>query len=77
MEGSVNNNSKERSIEKGKGSSSKGVALRVLALGLTLAATIVLGVDKQTKLVSLKLIDSLPPITLPVTAKWRYLSAFT
>ena len=51
--------------------------LRVLALVLTLAAAIVLGVDKQTKVVPIKVVDTLPPISLPVSAKWHYLSAFT
>ncbi|KAF9678035.1 hypothetical protein SADUNF_Sadunf08G0170000 [Salix dunnii] len=51
--------------------------LRVLAFVLTLAAAIVLGVDKQTKVVPIKVVDTLPPISLPVSAKWHYLSAFT
>jgi hypothetical protein len=44
---------------------------------LTLAAAIVLGVDKQTKVVPIKIVDTLPAINLPVSAKWHYLSAFT
>ncbi len=50
--------------------------LRVVALVLTLAAAVVLGLDKQTKKVPLQLIPTLPPMDVPVTAKWRYLSAF-
>ncbi|XP_059648909.1 CASP-like protein 1E2 [Cornus florida] len=42
--------------------------LRLLAFAFTLVAAIVLGVDKQTKVV--------PPLNVPVTAKWNYLSAF-
>ncbi|KAJ7955047.1 CASP-like protein [Quillaja saponaria] len=49
--------------------------LRLLALVLTLSATIVLGVDKQTKIVQLKIAPSLPPLDVPATAKWHYLSA--
>lgn len=50
--------------------------LRLLALALTLSAAVILSVDKQTKLVTIKIVDTLPPITLAVTAKWHYLSAF-
>ncbi|KAE9602012.1 hypothetical protein Lal_00041035 [Lupinus albus] len=50
--------------------------LRVLALILTLVATIVLGVDKQTKLVSVQIVDTLPPLKVHATAQWHYLSAF-
>lgn len=50
--------------------------LRLLASVLTLVAAIVLGVDKQTKVVPIKFLDSLPPLNVPVTAKWHYLSAF-
>ncbi|MED6119737.1 hypothetical protein PIB30_014601 [Stylosanthes scabra] len=52
-----------------------GLVLRVLALILTVAATIVTATNKQTKVVPLKVFDSLPPVNLPVTAKWHYLSA--
>ncbi|KAJ8767518.1 hypothetical protein K2173_017587 [Erythroxylum novogranatense] len=50
--------------------------LRVLAFALTLTATVVLGVDKQTKVISIKIVDTLPAVNLPVVAKWHYLSAF-
>lgn len=50
--------------------------LRLMALLLTLAATIVLGVNKQTKVVPIQLLDSLPPLNIPVVAKWHYLSSF-
>ncbi|CAN0855912.1 CASP-like protein 1E1 [Linum grandiflorum] len=65
----------------GGGGSSKGcktgeVVLRIGALLLTLAAAIVMGVDKQTKTVPLQLLPTLPPVNVPVTAKWHYLSAF-
>ncbi|KAI4317640.1 hypothetical protein L6164_025495 [Bauhinia variegata] len=63
----------------GSNSKSFGVCdllLRVLALLLTLVATIVLGVDKQTTVVPVKLVDTLPAVNVAVTAKWHYLSAF-
>ncbi|XP_057725241.1 CASP-like protein 1E2 [Arachis stenosperma] len=57
------------------GDSKSGLVLRVLALILTLAASIVVVTNKQTKVVPLKVFDSLPPVNLPVSAKWHYLSA--
>ncbi|PSR92645.1 CASP-like protein [Actinidia chinensis var. chinensis] len=50
--------------------------MRVLAFALTLVAAIVLGVDKQTKVVPVPVVSTLPPLNVPVTAKWHYLSAF-
>ncbi|KAH7513284.1 hypothetical protein FEM48_Zijuj12G0183900 [Ziziphus jujuba var. spinosa] len=50
--------------------------LRILALALTLAAAIVLGVNKQSKVVPIKLVEGLPPLNVSVPAKWHYLSAF-
>ncbi|KAD4384940.1 hypothetical protein R6Q59_010931 [Mikania micrantha] len=54
----------------------KDLAVRLLALALTLVATVLLGVDKETTTVSVKLVSSLPPVDLPVTAKWTQMSAF-
>ncbi|XP_021905002.1 CASP-like protein 1E2 [Carica papaya] len=50
--------------------------MRVLGVVLTLVAAIILGVNKQTKLVSLELLPNLPPVYVPATAKAHYLSAF-
>ncbi|XP_022761211.1 CASP-like protein 1E1 [Durio zibethinus] len=50
--------------------------LRVLALLLTLAAAIVLGVDKQTKVVPFQFTPTLPLVNVEAHAKWHYLSAF-
>jgi len=50
--------------------------LRFMAFAFTLVAAIVFGVDKQTKVVPMQLVPTLPPINVPVTAKWNYLSAF-
>ncbi|ESQ55932.1 hypothetical protein EUTSA_v10026349mg [Eutrema salsugineum] len=67
-------------MEKGKkeSGSRKGLELtmRVLALVLTLVAATVLGVSKQTKVVSIKVIPTLPPLDVSTTAKSTYLSAF-
>ncbi|XP_052190377.1 CASP-like protein 1E2 [Diospyros lotus] len=52
------------------------MALRALGMALSLAAAIVVGVDKQTVMVEVSVVDSLPPLHLPVTAKWHHLSAF-
>ncbi|KAK1438282.1 hypothetical protein QVD17_04089 [Tagetes erecta] len=52
------------------------LAVRVLALVLTLAAAVVLGVNRQTTTVSVTIVPSLPPVNLPVTAKWLHMSAF-
>ncbi|CAN1149931.1 CASP-like protein 1E1 [Linum perenne] len=60
-----------------KGSSAGEIVLRIGALLLTLAAAIVMGVDKQTKIVPLVIVPTLPAVNVPVSAKWHYLSAFT
>ncbi|KAK3010659.1 hypothetical protein RJ639_011824 [Escallonia herrerae] len=52
------------------------LVLRFVALALTLAAAVVLGVDKQTKLMEVTTVSSPPPVLVPVTSKWHYLSAF-
>ncbi|CDO98909.1 unnamed protein product [Coffea canephora] len=67
-----------KEVEVANKSSLRGsdVILRFLAFASTLVAAIVLGVDKQTKLVSMTVVSTLPPITVPVTAKWHYMSAF-
>lgn len=52
------------------------LSLRVLALLLTLVGAIVLGLGKQNKVVPLKIIPTLPPVNVAVTAKWQYSSAF-
>nr|XP_043609328.1 CASP-like protein 1E2 [Erigeron canadensis] len=54
----------------------KDLVVRLLALTFTLVAAIVLGVNKETTTVSMTLVQSLPPVDLPVTAKWTHLSAF-
>ncbi|CAI9118728.1 OLC1v1020332C1 [Oldenlandia corymbosa var. corymbosa] len=76
-QGRANNNNKEV-VEVANKSSLRGsdLMLRFLAFATTLVAAIVLGTDKQTKLVSMQVVPTLPPLSIPVTAKWHYLSAF-
>ncbi|KAL2229829.1 UNVERIFIED_CONTAM: CASP-like protein 1E2 [Sesamum indicum] len=52
------------------------LVLRFLALSLSLAAAVVLGVDKESTTVAMTLVPTLPAVNVPVTAKWHYLSAF-
>jgi len=63
--------SKERAVAV----SSCDLVMRFLALILTLVAAIVIAADKQTKVVPIQLSDSLPPLYLPLTAKWHQMSA--
>jgi hypothetical protein len=60
----------------GRGRSGCELVLRVLGLVFTLAAAVLLGVDKQTKVVPIQILSTLPPLPVPVTARWHYLSAF-
>lgn len=64
-----------RPVGKGKVKRSD-LFVRFLALVLTLAAAVVLGANNQSTTVSVKIVPSLPPVNLPVTAKWLYMSAF-
>ncbi|QCD77012.1 hypothetical protein DEO72_LG1g634 [Vigna unguiculata] len=50
--------------------------LRLFAILLTLVASVVIGADKQTAIVPIKFVESMPPLYVPVAAKWHYLSAF-
>ncbi|KAF2552377.1 hypothetical protein F2Q68_00036986 [Brassica cretica] len=80
MEQERKNNMNGMEIEKGKRESGSRkvleLTMRVLALVLTMVAATVLGVAKQTKVVSIKLIPTLPPLDVSTTAKASYLSAF-
>lgn len=55
--------------------SASDLLMRLLAFILTLAAAIVIATDKQTKLVPIQISDSLPPLHVPLTAKWDQMSA--
>lgn len=50
--------------------------LRVFGLVCTLVAAVVVGVDKESKVVSFSISDSMPPLHFHVTAKYNYMSAF-
>ncbi|XAR54593.1 hypothetical protein NMG60_11029803 [Bertholletia excelsa] len=52
------------------------LVLRLMALVLTLLAAVLLAVDRQTKVVPIRVISTLPPVHVPITAKSHYLSAF-
>lgn len=72
----ANGRGKEVEVANKRSLRGSDLILRLLAFGLTLVAAIVLGINKQTKLVSMSVVSTLPPISVPVTAKWHYLSAF-
>ncbi|CAN8275054.1 unnamed protein product [Cochlearia groenlandica] len=80
MEQERKNNMNGMEMEKAKkeNGSRKGIELtmRVLAFVLTMVAAIVIGVAKQTKIVPIKVIPTLPPLNVSSTAKASYLSAF-
>ncbi|KAG5554938.1 hypothetical protein RHGRI_012480 [Rhododendron griersonianum] len=46
------------------------VGLRFLAFSLTLVAAVLIGVDKQTKIVAIPVVSTLPPLNVPLTAKY-------
>jgi len=67
---------KEMKMANQRTAKSRELLVRLLAFVLTFVAAILLGVNKQTKVVPVQLTPTLPPINVPVTAKWHYLSAF-
>ncbi|KAJ7954473.1 CASP-like protein [Quillaja saponaria] len=52
------------------------VLLRIIGLACTFIASVIVGVDKERKIIPLKVTDSLPPLQITVIAKWHYMSAF-
>ncbi|KAK9281794.1 hypothetical protein L1049_004700 [Liquidambar formosana] len=50
--------------------------LRVVGVALTLVAAVLVVLGKETEIVPIIITDSLPPLKLPVTARWQYVSAF-
>ncbi|KAL7080971.1 hypothetical protein ACP275_14G011400 [Erythranthe tilingii] len=62
--------------KKGKNTRRWNLILRVAVVVLSLAAAVVLGFDKQTTTVALKLVPALPAVNVPVTAEWHHLSSF-
>ncbi|XP_021766211.1 CASP-like protein 1E1 [Chenopodium quinoa] len=67
---------KEWETTRATGTGRLELVLRVLALILTLAAAILLGLDKQTKMVPIKVFSNLPAFDVPVMAKFSHVSAF-
>ncbi|XP_024045034.1 CASP-like protein 1E1 isoform X2 [Citrus clementina] len=55
---------------------SSDVMLRILGFSLTFIAAIVVGVDKETKIISFTLAETMPSVQVSVTAKWQFMSAF-
>ncbi|KAL2459235.1 CASP-like protein 1E1 [Forsythia ovata] len=77
IEGGVNGGDKQVVVVANKRTMRfSDLVLRFLALALTLAAAVLLGVNKETKVVPIELVPTLPPLNIGVTAKWHYLSAF-
>ncbi|XP_057469554.1 CASP-like protein 1E2 [Actinidia eriantha] len=74
--GTMEGGKREKEVTGGGGVRCSEFGLRVLAFALTLVAAVVLGVDKQTKVVPVTVLSTLPPLNVPVTAKSHYLSAF-
>lgn len=50
--------------------------LRLLVIAATLVAAVLMGVNKETENIPLKLGPDLPPLYVPVQAKSSYLSSF-
>ncbi|KAL5701391.1 hypothetical protein ACHQM5_026734 [Ranunculus cassubicifolius] len=49
--------------------------LRLLAIVITMVAAITMGVAKQTEIVHVPLLPTLPPLDIPLTSKWKYMSS--
>ncbi|KAI8522750.1 hypothetical protein RHMOL_Rhmol13G0021300 [Rhododendron molle] len=52
------------------------LVLRVVGMGFSLVAAVMVGVDKETEVVAITVVDTLPPLHVSLTAKWCYMSAF-
>ncbi|KAL3812801.1 hypothetical protein ACJIZ3_014069 [Penstemon smallii] len=74
--GVTNDRVKEVAVGKKRKMRGRDLVLRFLALAFSLAAAVVLGVDKQSTTVAVTLVSSLPPVNIPATATWHHLSAF-
>lgn len=55
---------------------SSDVMLRILGFSLTFIAAIVVGVDKETQIISFTLAETMPSVQVSVTAQWQFMSAF-
>ncbi|XP_040996122.1 CASP-like protein 1E1 [Juglans microcarpa x Juglans regia] len=63
-------------VEVPRQRTSADLLLRLLALALTLVSAITIGLSKQTRVVRAVVVASLPPLYVPVPARWHYISAF-
>ncbi|XP_038682948.1 CASP-like protein 1E1 [Tripterygium wilfordii] len=70
----VKNMVKDESPRRGR--SRADFAVRVLGFVVTLVGAVLVGIDKETTTVSVRLVETLPPLHVSVTAKWHYMSAF-
>lgn len=52
------------------------VALRLTSLTFNLGAAVLLGLDKQTEMVTARVDPTRPPVSFMATAKWSYLPSF-
>lgn len=71
-----NGESKDVRVASKKSVRFSDLFLRLMALALTLAAAVTLGLSKQTAIVPITLVSTLPPMNVPVTAQWHDMSAF-
>ncbi|KAJ0035192.1 hypothetical protein Pint_25047 [Pistacia integerrima] len=55
---------------------SRELFLRFSAFLFTLVSVILIGLNKQSKLIPIKILANFPPVDVLVTAKWKYQSAF-
>ncbi|CAL5183793.1 unnamed protein product [Lathyrus oleraceus] len=76
MEVQRSKESKENEAAKSSLEGKCNLLLRLSGLVLTLVAAVVIVADKQTTVVPIRISDSLPPLDIPVTAKWHYMSAY-
>nr|DAD37947.1 TPA_asm: hypothetical protein HUJ06_008588 [Nelumbo nucifera] len=73
--GGIESGGKGTEVANPRGVRSSDFLLRLLALATTLVAATVMGVARETKVVSFPLLPNLSPYKISVTAKSRYSSA--
>lgn len=70
------NKKKEWETDHGTAFSQPEIMLRGFALLVTLTAAILIGLDKETEIIPVVLLPTLPTFNVPVTAKFHHVSAF-
>ncbi|KAG8372985.1 hypothetical protein BUALT_Bualt12G0123900 [Buddleja alternifolia] len=75
-DGVIESGRKEKQVAVANNRKVRGydLVLRVVAAALSLIAAVVLATDKQTAVVAVTLVPTLPAVNVPVTAKWHDLS---